>query len=355
MSDSDGIRVDFDGIAEEARKGGEVQIEFTPDRPAGRELFDAMSQALEAANEALSSDDFGSGLISTVAGCGTTLRYPSTEQALRDWLRVFTRRLWAEGWGGSLQLTPAVFPPPWLRTLRQPILTVFASYDVAAGDVVGLRLCEAVTAWARSHGGPDEYLVNSGLTMPDRTGDLSLHVRRALSHGSLSSAICTSAQPGPMSRISFAADGRAAHQVYAPETTPMDLVGAVRELLLVDCEATRWAAVAATTRPSHAWTTLNKVRGQPSPQAGWVAGFNNPAWSMHVPDAFGMQLLTSEHLSRVTDLSGWSVTEVAPGRHLVEAPDLGDWTSFDGPQPDTLAAARTDFGRAIDPTELTTR
>ncbi len=57
-----------------------------------------------------------------------------------------------------------------------------------------------------------------------------------------------------------------------------------------------------------------------------------------------MQVLTSDHLHRAADLSGWSVIEVAPDRFLVEARDLRPWFAADEPDPDVLAAARDDFG-----------
>jgi hypothetical protein len=60
-----------------------------------------------------------------------------------------------------------------------------------------------------------------------------------------------------------------------------------------------------------------------------------------------MQLLTDEHLARVSDLSQWTVTHVTAGRTLVEAPDLAEWLRPGGPPHSVLDHARADFGRAL--------
>ena len=41
-----------------------------------------------------------------------------------------------------------------------------------------------------------------------------------------------------------------------------------------------------------------------------------------LPDAFGWQVITSEHLANATDLTGWQLTDLPGGRHLLQAPRL---------------------------------
>ena len=86
----------------------------------------------------------------------------------------------------------------------------------------------------------------------------------------------------------------------------------------------------------------------------WV--LNRGLWASLVDDVHGIQLLTSEHLERATDLSGWKVTRVADDRWLVCAPDLRDWYEMPDqiawaqgqfPSPDVVAQARRDFGAMI--------
>lgn len=67
----------------------------------------------------------------------------------------------------------------------------------------------------------------------------------------------------------------------------------------------------------------------------------------HVPDAYGLQVLTSRHLEKAHDLSAWVITDLGNDRHLVQHPDPAAWFAHDHPDPDVLAAARRDFGDLI--------
>ena len=66
-----------------------------------------------------------------------------------------------------------------------------------------------------------------------------------------------------------------------------------------------------------------------------------------VVDAYGVQVLTDEHLDRARDLSDWLVEPLGHGRNLVRARDLDTWLGPDGPGPQTLERARQDFGDLV--------
>lgn len=354
MNDGDDVRIDFDGIAAawQDRGGDDVWIEFAPGRRAEPGLFGAMDRAVRAANEALSPDDFGTAVVGTVAGGAVKLKWPPGPEALREWLGVFAGQMLAAGWSGSLHAAPGVRPPAWLTRMLEPRLTVYVSYDVAPPDGLGPDLCETAAQWAQRNGGPDAYLLSSALTLPDRTGELGRHLHLALSGRASTAATCVSAQPGPLSRVSLAADGRASYQVYDPRFAPLALMDRAREALLAAAGQTRVAVVALTKRESSTWATLAKTLGQTTPAPSWATARNNPLWSRYVPDAFGLQLLTEEHLNRTADLTGWTVAEAAPGRYLVEAPDPAEWFGPAGPSAQVVAAARVAFGDAVIPADL---
>lgn len=67
----------------------------------------------------------------------------------------------------------------------------------------------------------------------------------------------------------------------------------------------------------------------------------------HTLDAYGVQVLTDEHLANAHNLSHWDVQTVAPGRHLVQTRHLDAWYADEQPDAQTLAQARTDFGDLI--------
>jgi hypothetical protein len=62
-----------------------------------------------------------------------------------------------------------------------------------------------------------------------------------------------------------------------------------------------------------------------------------------LPDIRGVQLVTEQHLDKVTDLTGWSVTQKAPARYVLEADDLAQGYSGTSVDPDTLQTAREQF------------
>lgn len=361
MNDGFDIRIDADGIvAAWLYNDGEVWVEYAPDRPVEAGLFAALDQAVVAANDEVCPEhQFGTGAAGTVAGGALKLKYPPSEEALRDWLGVFARQVRAEGWApGTVHTAPGIPLPAWLRSLTAPMLTVYASYDVTAPDGLSPDLCERAAQWGSRSGGPEAFLLSSALTLPDRADELGRHLHLALASRPSTAAIYASEHPGRLSRVSLSSGGHASFQLHDAQGLPGAFAASadhVRAALLIGGEHTRWSGAALANRRSNAWDTLATSIGE-VPIAPtippWANVRNNPLWSTYVPDAFGMQLLTEEHLSRVTDLSAWTVTEQNPGRYLVEATDLAGWFRPDGPSADVLAAARADFGQAIVPPGL---
>lgn len=346
------VRIDFDAIVTAWRDEGEIWVEMVPDRAVEPELFDAMGEALGAANDAQGPDGFGSGLRGTVAGAATKLKYPPSEDALRDWLAVFGRELGAAGWGGSVRPAAGIHRLDWMIGLTAPQPTVFVSYEASSGDRLRPRVSAMAAEWGRRAGGPEAFLLSGGLTLPAGAGGLGGPMHLALSRSSSIAACYASRRPGRASRISLEAAGFAAYQVYDPDSAPLALAGRARAALLLDCAGTRWAGAGLTARTASLWSGLERVIGQDPVLPPWAVDFNSPVWRRYVPEVFGMQLLTDEHLGRAADLSGWTVTEAAPGRHLVQAPDLADWFGPQGPSAGVLAAARADFGPVIAPPDL---
>jgi hypothetical protein len=87
-----------------------------------------------------------------------------------------------------------------------------------------------------------------------------------------------------------------------------------------------------------------------------VWNLNRHLWSSFVPDAFGIQLLTSEQLRRANDLTDWAVEEVSADRWIVRSRDLTAWFRVPNrpalqherfPSPHARAKARHDFGGMI--------
>lgn len=128
---------------------------------------------------------------------------------------------------------------------------------------------------------------------------------------------------------------------------------------------TAWESLKVLMWPSntdYAYLTLTEA-GRPRDHRVRFAHVGEPdlrarrdLLSSFVPDVHGVQMLTSGHLSRAHDLSGWDVVDLGHDRFLVSARDLTPWltgpSSLDYTSPPVLdlavlAQARKDFGGMI--------
>lgn len=128
----------------------------------------------------------------------------------------------------------------------------------------------------------------------------------------------------------------------------VELVDDAREHLLLDPAALDVGHIRNGTAVVSGWVELNHLTTgshlRQDPNIKNHYDLNRHLWDTRVLDAHGIQLLTSRHLDHAHDLSGWTVTEVAPDGHLVEAADLAPWFAQDNPDPNVLDQARADFG-----------
>ncbi len=133
----------------------------------------------------------------------------------------------------------------------------------------------------------------------------------------------------------------------APDTAPVDQASALIPLMVKHAPSLDYAHIG----PGN--TTL-RVDRDPATQGVWRG--SRELWATHVPAPYSVQLLTSAHLDRVHDLSGWDVRQVAPGRWLVMASDLRPWWNFpeattvweaEAAIRDVAAPAKRAFGDAV--------
>jgi len=141
--------------------------------------------------------------------------------------------------------------------------------------------------------------------------------------------------------VKFAPNNEGAYQISDPSLEWAERVEIARRVLTWVPRDTAVGFLRYSTRggPSwdHEWPYVKES----------AIRYNRPLLHSFVPDAHGVQLLTSAHLDRAHDMSAWTITELPGDRHLVEAPDLEPWYSTPEPDPVILAAARADFGEMI--------
>lgn len=137
--------------------------------------------------------------------------------------------------------------------------------------------------------------------------------------------------------VRFDGLGRVAWTDLDAAADPLDLAEAAVERLVEDATELDYGCV----RMVHPGAT----EFADGPAGYWR--HHRDAWATHVPDAYGIQLLTVAQLDRAADLSAWVVQPVAPDRFLVRARDLEPWFVPAGPSEEVRDRARADFGALV--------
>lgn len=352
----DGIRIDFDDVMRglAANRYDSVHVEFVPD-PGGcaDELIPALTGAVGAADDA-ESETWGEDPVLTLAGGSVRVKEYWAEESLRAWLGVFARELRVAWFTGLVHATPTAAQPRWLRDATGWRLTVFVAHDGAfeppADDPAVAAWCQGGTEWVAGSRG-DAYVMVGGLSQAAPAEGVGAHLARAVRARSIATIVRAEPEPGQVARVSFLPNGHTIYQAYDPAVPLSALVDRVRQALVTGAGRSRLGFVAAVPVWAYGWDARDKARPPLPTVPGYALRANSSLWTRYVPDAHGLQLLTDEHLRHVADLSGWTVTQVAAGRHLVEAANLADWFGPDGPSDSVVRRARADFGGVIVPAD----
>ncbi|MFB7673215.1 hypothetical protein ACFC26_17575 [Kitasatospora purpeofusca] len=352
MISSGGIRIDLASIEQHLEDNGHdgCSVEFVPARPFAEDeesgVLDAVGEALGVANDGGGSDFpmFGQQQSLTLAGVGVSLDSYWGPESLTAWLRTFAHALEQRGYTGRLTATSLVRPPRWLWHDYTPRAGAFIALDhpLTDGDDTALW-CAETAYWAR-HGGSHALLHAGPVLQHDTSDQVPQHLARTLrtaGHG-----ILTYIDPAAprAAQVRVQQDGMAVFQTYDPAAPTAALVARARAAIVANADRTRLAFVTMTPMWSYNWEQTGR---QPPAVAPYELRHNHPAWAHRIPDVHALQLLTRAHLDQVQDLSGWTVTEVRPGRYLVEADDLPAWCAPGGPPEDVLARAREAFGTVL--------
>jgi hypothetical protein len=355
MTNTGDIRIDLSAIEEdlEVRGHDSCQIEFVPGPllPAvdGMALLTAASVAVGAANGAGGADQamWGQSPFLTLAGTAVTLKDFWGPATLARWLDAFSGSLQSQGYSGRIGAAPSVMPPQWWRHGQEPRATAFVALDHPLTDRVAARTwCRQATDWAAVTGGYT-HLQAGPILQHDPGPDAAEHLAAALCTNG--SAILANFEPSAprAQRVWGQSDGLAVHQAYDPAQPWAVLVDSAREAVVNAAERTLLAFVAMTPLWAYGW----EHRGRDLPDLPTVPAYrlrqNSPVWGRRVPDAHGIQLLTSAHLDQANDLSAWSIVAVARDRFLVQARDLDAWFTTGAPSAAIVEQARADFGRLI--------
>lgn len=348
---------------------GEVPLLFTPRGPGSSHLDGQVNKAVQAANDRFDPHD-GTGY--HVAAESTwpaamgrpaylvVLRDTGYEPAVRDWLDTFAGHLSAAGLSGKV--APA--PKPDARVLEmiadipRPLLASFLAYTVvdrAPNRFVpfGWNVADAVTARIAASVEADAFegavcFLRARRRLYNTTpAAAAAALRRTLPGDCVANVKYLRPARPRAAHAHFFCNGQSMRLRWDPQRSwPEHLAGCVEVMKAVP-EGTDLAFAQYTDAPMGSWSHLESVAPRWPAATETDFRYHPHLAALFVPDARGAMVLTDAHLDRAHDLSGWSVTPLGHGRHLVQHPDPAAWYAHPVPDPEVLAAARADFGDMI--------
>lgn len=334
-----------------------VEGDFTyPGEPALEDL-NAISAGIE---EALSQRDIpcmAREWIRTPRGWVAFLLEVRVIDEALEWFELFART-----WGDSVQGSICGAPEssgPQLGSVGHQLtsLMLYTTGDLLSVPVddrgpiwfvdsdTTLDLCERAVAWAYFRG--CRQFLDRAWVFEVVDLDHASVMADSMQAGGSCRLSCVDRPGGEhVRKVEFRPHGQAGFQTSNPAESWHERLEQVRETL-------RWTPAQVDLgyithlRSNYAiWEP--SVHAQPWPHVeGYQVRDSRPLMKNFTPDAYGIQLLTDAHLERTHDLSAWSITEITPGRHLVEHPDLAAWYADPHPDPQLIEQARADFGEAI--------
>ncbi|MEO5319204.1 hypothetical protein PV761_11540 [Arthrobacter sp. CC3] len=343
----------------------ELWLQF---RPRGsKDVFEAVEAAVQMANQAVDDagwgdDVFTAGVSDSDAGPVALMIRAGTEEGVRAWFAAFAQHLETLGKSGRVAAAPEAFFPEWLSgAVDVPLqLNAFVSYqtdDLALLDAeqerrawhvptdLTAQIAEAATAWGRFEDA-DVYLSRR----IHQTRTRNPNVGQALAAGAIKFAMARVAylrsEPRRFTWASMSPLGRACYGVVDDTISWQDRLAQVVRAMTAFPAETDLAFVQYSAAPS-SWGDLAGARPALPHVEEYHVRYNRHLNGQYVPDAHGIQLLTDAHLEHANDLSGWNITSLGGGKHLVEAKDLQLWCANIDPDPEILAQARADFGGMI--------
>lgn len=153
---------------------------------------------------------------------------------------------------------------------------------------------------------------------------------------------------GSVHRMSVGNLGHVVYELVDPAQERVVLAQRLSEVLVDHAPMAEYGLVRLGLTPIGAWHRLvDQLPPRLPHRRGSYSRVVRHLEPSRVPDVYGIQLLSDQHLAGGPDLTGWEVDQVSEGMHLVSASDLGAWFDREGPDEATLERARRAFAPLI--------
>ncbi|MFD7025040.1 hypothetical protein [Promicromonospora sukumoe] len=365
------VEVDRSSIAKAQRKaaGGEFYFEFVPtDR--SRDVADA--DALRAVKEAttFANEDavnrhgpdrapFVEGVSDSDRGVSALMNPAGDVDQTLGWLENFAGELARHSWSGQIRAARSTWPPGWSLDQGEVGRAIGAflrftpdetsdsrpeqaGIETRPDDLAGLATL--VDEW-NTRKASRSYLVRGEFSSPAPSHDLGTALVEAVLRNRAGDVTWVDRPSRTTACAGINAEAQAFFSIASttkPWQARLEAVTSVLEHIGSRLEA---GMVRITQPQGNSWGSVRAI--PPAPPSRIAATHTLELARNYVLDAYGIQVLTGRHLAAARDLKDWHITDLGNDRHLVRHPDPEAWYAQDTPDPDTLAAARRDFGGLI--------
>lgn len=327
-----------------------IPIEFRGDT-GPVDAIDALQRAVDATDQGLDSPTgVAVDTFALMGGGAAVVVIHHGLDGLLVWLEQLASALSESGHTGELRFAeehrlPIGFPGPRLGCTVAGL--VFEGQAVPHATTA--RLAADAVDWAMRLDG-DLYFTHHGVTTridPTRARELL----QAAVLRSIPVSVCTLAANSDFRNVLFAGFGRVVYEHRRDDAREHEAVELI-EVLRTHAATLDYGFVRVASGPSVAWwEALTNDEPRPPAATGTYYKVLRDREASHVPDAYGVQVLTEQHMGNAHDLSGWDVAPVR-GRYLVKSRQADQWFRPAGPPPAVVRAARNDFGGMIISEEL---
>ncbi len=327
-------------------------------------VIDDFARAIGAANQAAADrgegdEAFAAFPAPTPQGFAVQLVRATTLLAVRRWAADVATALTAAGFTGTIGGAPYALAPACLFPTLPPVLTGYIAWTLdpsafaddgrkAAGWLVSPdatpRIAQLADRWARRPGAT-VHLRQKGYTMAIQLDDAAPHLAQAVTETGMAGLdFVIDAGFATHTALCFGGEG-----VFQVVGGPDDWRYAVDQLTHALCALpgdTNQAYIRIGHRGARSHDGIDSLLPLPGTKE-YEVRYNKHLLGRYLPDAHGVQVVRTAHLDNASNLSGWQITDLGSGRHLVQAPDLTAWYAEALPDPEVLAQARADFAGAL--------
>lgn len=327
--------------------------------------IEEFTAAVEHANQAAAArgdgdDAYAAFPTSSPNGYAIQLIRATTLAAVRAWATDLAADLTDRGIAGKLGGAPDARPIPCLFPARPPVPTGFVAWALdpsahrderrqAAGWLVGpaatARIAELADRWARRPGA--RLVLRQNLfSLTVQLENAAPQLAGSVEESGMAGLQFTTDADESATHVALAFGGEGVFQLVGDPHDWRQRIDLLTEALVALPADTNQAYIRLNIRGTSSHNNLHALQPLPGIEEYHVR-YNKHLLDRYLPDVHGVQVVRTAHLDHAHDLSGWLITDLGSGRHLVRAADLAPWYADGLPDSQTLDRARTDFAGAL--------